>query len=172
LLQDNDFSPLKHFLADGDAERRYQLVSRLADLIDLYQVYRTDWLQDWSLGLDQLRRANGELVPLPADQRWQAKLWRAILADLPEAERLLGRVNVHRRFVDAASGGVAPATPLPRRVVYSASLRCPADTGSIICVGPSYASHTRRAQSLSVFLGRYYRGARVVQGAVQAATIA
>jgi exodeoxyribonuclease V gamma subunit len=117
LLQDSDFSPLKHFLADGDAERRYQLVSRLADLIDLYQVYRTDWLQDWSLGLDQLRRANGELVPLPADQRWQAKLWRAILADLPEAERLLGRVNVHRRFVDAASGGVAPATPLPRRVV-------------------------------------------------------
>lgn len=117
LLQDNDFSPLKHFLADGDAERRYQLVSRLADLIDLYQVYRTDWLQDWSLGLDQLRRANGEIVPLPADQRWQAKLWRAILADLPEAERLLGRVNVHRRFVDAASGGFVPATPLPRRVV-------------------------------------------------------
>lgn len=117
LLQDSDFSPLKQFLADGDAERRYQLVSRLADLIDLYQVYRTDWLQDWSQGHDQLRRANGELMSLPADQRWQAKLWRAILADLPEAERLLGRVNVHRRFVDAATGGAVPASPLPRRVV-------------------------------------------------------
>lgn len=117
LLQDSDFAPLKQFLADGDAERRYQLVSRLADLIDLYQVYRTDWLQDWSQGLDQLRRANGELLPLAGDQRWQAKLWRAILADLPESERLLGRVNVHRRFVDAASGGTAPAAALPRRVV-------------------------------------------------------
>jgi exonuclease V gamma subunit len=124
LLQDNDFSPLKHFLADGDAERRYQLVSRLADLIDLYQVYRTDWLQDWSLGLDQLRRANGELVPLPADQRWQAKLWRAILADLPEAERLLGRVNVHRRFVARPPAVLRQRHHCHAGWFYSASLRC------------------------------------------------
>ncbi len=50
LLGDTDFAPLNNFLANGDAERRLQLAARLADLIDLYQMYRTDWLNDWSQG--------------------------------------------------------------------------------------------------------------------------
>lgn len=117
LLALPDFAGLKQFLAMGDAERRYQLVSRIADLMDLYQVYRTDWLHDWSLGLDQLRRANGETQPLTEDQRWQSALWRAILQDLPPEQRLLGRVNVHQRFIEAALRHDAPHGTLPRRVV-------------------------------------------------------
>ena len=35
----------------SDAVARYQLAERLADLIDLYQVYRLDWLQDWEKDL-------------------------------------------------------------------------------------------------------------------------
>lgn len=128
LLGDPDFAPLRHFLGNGDAERRLQLVSRLADLIDLYQVYRTDWLQDWAVAQDQLRRANGESVPLAIDQRWQAKLWRAILADLPEQERSLGRVNVHRRFVEAIRDAQQPATPLPRRVILFGMSALPRQT--------------------------------------------
>jgi exonuclease V gamma subunit len=92
LLQDNDFSPLKYFLADGDAERRYQLVSRLADLIDLYQVYRTDWLQDWSLGLISCvaRTASSyHCRQISAGTNYGERFWLIYL----EAERLLGRVN-------------------------------------------------------------------------------
>ena len=117
LLDQPDFVPLRRFLADGKPERRLQLAQKLAGLIDLYQLYRADWLDDWSQGLDQLRPARGEATPLLDDQRWQAQLWRAILADIPEDSRGLGRVNIHHRFVQAISGGDLPVTPLPRRVV-------------------------------------------------------
>ena len=117
LLNEPDFVPLKNYLSQGDPERRLQLAARLADLIDLYQMYRSDWLMDWSQQKDVLSRANGDVIALPDDQRWQAKLWRAILQDIPEEERQLGRVNVHRRFIDAIMSGDAPQSSLPRRVI-------------------------------------------------------
>lgn len=116
-LDEPDFAPLRHFLADGDPERRLQLAERLADLIDQYQVYRADWLNDWAEGRDGLRRAQGDVKPLDDDQRWQAQLWRAILADLPEEFRETGRVNTHQKFLEAISSGATPAGQLPRRVV-------------------------------------------------------
>ena len=82
LLDQPDFVPLRRFLADGDPERRLQLAQRLAALIDLYQLYRADWLDDWATGLDQLRKAQGSVVPLPVDQLWQAQLWRAVIASV------------------------------------------------------------------------------------------
>ena len=117
LIDDIDFSPLKTYLENDDAERRFQLAARLADLIDLYQMYRTDWLIDWSEHRNQLNRATGDAYILSSDQCWQAKLWRAILQDIPEEERQLGRVNVHQRFLDAISRGDAPQSALPRRVI-------------------------------------------------------
>src|SRR5471032_1116429 len=117
LLDDAVFAPLRYFLADGDAERRLQLAERLADLFDQYQVYRADWLADWAAGRDQLRTARGEAVPLKQDQRWQAQLWRAVAADVPEAERRTGRADIHDAFLAAIAAGEAPAGKLPRRVV-------------------------------------------------------
>ena len=117
LLDQPDFAPLKRFLADGEPARRLQLAQRLAGLIDLYQLYRADWLADWTQGLDQLRNAQGDVKALLPDQRWQAQLWRAILADIPEDSRELGRVNIHQRFVTAIESGAQPVTTLPRRVV-------------------------------------------------------
>ncbi len=117
LLDQPDFAPLKRFLVDGEPARRLQLAQRLAGLIDLYQLYRADWLADWAQGLDQLRNAQGEVRALLPDQRWQAQLWRAILADIPEDSRGLGRVNIHQRFVAAIAAGARPVTRLPRRVV-------------------------------------------------------
>ena len=117
LLEQPDFAPLCRYLADGDPERRLQLAQKLAGLIDLYQVYRTDWLDDWANGHDQLRTAQGVATPLPEDQRWQAQLWRAVLADIPERSRGLGRIHIHQRFVDAITSGATPVTKLPRRVV-------------------------------------------------------
>ena len=117
LLAEPVFAPLRHFLADGEAERRLQLAERLADLFDQYQVYRADWLDDWAAGRDQMRTARGELVPLPEDQRWQAQLWRSVIADVEPHERGLGRATVHTEFVRASAAGEQPLGRLPRRVV-------------------------------------------------------
>ncbi|GGE77907.1 exodeoxyribonuclease V subunit gamma [Massilia psychrophila] len=117
LLAEEVFSPLRHFLGDGDPERRLQLTERISDLFDQYQVYRADWLDDWAGGRDVLRGARGEQTPLPADQLWQAALWRAVNDSLPEAEQLSGRATIHNAFVRAIEAGEAPAARLPRRVV-------------------------------------------------------
>lgn len=140
LLDRPEFAPLDYFLADGDPGRRLQLASRLADLMDSYQVYRTDWLTDWQQGLDQIRDNNGAARPLAADQLWQAELWRAILADLPEHERQLGRVNVHRRFVDFLQQGGQPAASLPRRVVVFGISALPRQTVEAMA---ALAGHTQ-----------------------------
>ncbi len=117
LLQDAAFEPLRHFLRDGDPERRLQLAERLSDLFDQYQVYRADWLADWAAGRDVMRCPRGIEHRLPDGQRWQAALWRAVIASVPEEERELGRASVHTEFVAAVAAGARPAMPLPRRVV-------------------------------------------------------
>ena len=117
LLSDPVFQPLRHFLGDGDPERRLQLAERLSDLFDQYQVYRADWLSDWAAGRDHLRNARGEVVPLSPDQRWQAQLWRAVIDSVPEHARATGRATIHEQFVKASDEGREPAGRLPRRVV-------------------------------------------------------
>jgi len=117
LLQKEKFEPLRHFLADGDAERRLQLAERLADLYDQYQVYRADWLTDWAEGADQLRRPAGDPIPLAPDQCWQAQLWREIHASLPPERRWSGRATIHQQFMAAVLEDRAPVLRLPRRVI-------------------------------------------------------
>ena len=90
LLAQPGFEPLAGFLRAGDADRRWQLAQRLADLFDQYQVYRSDWLDAWAAGHDTLPRsaeqAAANAPALPADQRWQAALWRALLRPLSPAD--------------------------------------------------------------------------------------
>jgi exodeoxyribonuclease V gamma subunit len=117
LLAEAPFAPLAHFLAGGDPERRLQLAERLADLFDQYQVYRADWLQDWAAGRDQLRSAGPQVQAVPLDQSWQPRLWRAIIASLPETGGEQGRATIHQQFVAACEQGAAPRGQLPRRVV-------------------------------------------------------
>ncbi|MEH3085786.1 MAG: exodeoxyribonuclease V subunit gamma [Xylophilus ampelinus] len=112
---DLGLTPLARFLdADADLRRRYQLAGRLADLYDQYQVYRADWLADWADGRDTIRTSRRGVEPLPEAQRWQACLWRALLADVgPEAARN-GRAEVHRRFMEAVRA--LPDAPRPAGV--------------------------------------------------------
>lgn len=146
LLAQAGFEPLRHFLADGDPERRLQLAQRLADLLDQYQVYRADWLNDWAEGRDVLRTASGDLKPLMTEQHWQAQLWRAILADVTEAATLseelqtLGRVNIHQHFLDAVSSGAQPVASLPRRVVLFGISALPQQTLEALA---ALATHTQ-----------------------------
>ena len=117
LLEHPDFGPLRHFLADEDPERYLQLCRRLSDLMDQYQVYRADWLEDWAGGKALARQAQGTPVDLSAEQRWQAQLWSALMHSVKDELRGSGRAQVHRQFVHAIVNGEAPSKALPRRVV-------------------------------------------------------
>ena len=118
LSREKGFSAIDQFLsADPDSIKRYQLACRLADLYDQYQVYRADWLEDWTFGRDQLRNAHGKVEPLPSEQRWQAELWRLIQSDVPDLKRHTSRSGLHRRFLKAARSLPERPPALPRRII-------------------------------------------------------
>lgn len=119
LLADPVFAPLKRFLQDDpELRRRHQLAMRLADLFDQYQVYRADWLADWAAGRDVLHRPGREALALDVETRWQAALWRALMADAgPLADG--NRATIHQRFMQACAVAQPGQRPpgLPRRVL-------------------------------------------------------
>ncbi len=118
VLDDEVFLPLRRFLADDRSMRkRHQLAERLADLFDQYQVYRADWLDDWEHGRDVLRTSRRGVVPLGPDDRWQAALWRAVLADVGDDAGIQSRARVHRRFLSRLAQAQQAPAGLPRRVI-------------------------------------------------------
>jgi exodeoxyribonuclease V gamma subunit len=132
-----EYAPLARFLSqDADLRKRFQLAERLADLFDQYQVYRADWLAAWASGNDVLIDARDHRSPLPEEQRWQAQLWRDLLADVaagpgdpadrgnptvnqPGSAAQTSRASVHAAFLDRARNWPGeerpprPATPAP-----------------------------------------------------------
>ncbi len=119
VLTRPEYQPLARFLTmDTDRRKRFQLAERLADLYDQYQVYRADWLAAWAAGEDVLIDARGKRSPLPTEQRWQASLWRALLADVGGLS-YAGRAAVHEAFLARAAAGPAGEQPpgLPRRLL-------------------------------------------------------
>ena len=117
LAQLPAYASLKHFLQNGQPDRCLQLAEKLADLYDQYQVYRAEWLREWAVGRQTLQDGRGQIVPLPADQLWQATLWHTLVEHVPEALRTGGRADVHQRFLDALRTESSSAWKLPRRVV-------------------------------------------------------
>jgi len=117
-LQDG-FASLAHFLQNDIRQRkRHQLAEQLADLFDQYQVYRSDWISDWVSGRDHLRNAHGEAFPLPEQQDWQAKLWRAVLEDLgADLNPFASRASVHAQFMAHIDSLEQRPSGLPRRVI-------------------------------------------------------
>ncbi|WP_240732350.1 MULTISPECIES: exodeoxyribonuclease V subunit gamma [Dyella] len=113
------FRPLCDFLGDDpDWRKRFQLASRIADLFDQYQVYRSHWLDAWERGEDALPDDwRGRSTPLTDDQRWQPALWRLLLEDVGPGERDTHRAAVHLRFMEAARQLRSRPAGLPRRVV-------------------------------------------------------
>ncbi|WP_341502145.1 exodeoxyribonuclease V subunit gamma [Gallaecimonas sp. GXIMD4217] len=118
LLGDADFAPLHRFLdRDHDCRKRWQLAEKLADLFDQYQVYRADWLNAWAAGQDVIINGRGEPQPLDGANRWQAKLWRALEADVPAELRHTSRAGLHQDFLDACAALDARPAGLPRRIL-------------------------------------------------------
>ncbi|TBU90341.1 exodeoxyribonuclease V subunit gamma [Stutzerimonas kirkiae] len=129
LLQAPAFAPLQRFLAnDQDLRKRHQLAERLADLFDQYQVYRADWLADWAEGRDQLRTSRRGIRPLEDNARWQAELWRALLADVGPEHLAGSRAGVHPRFLERLRTLEAAPAGLPRRITVFGISSLPAQT--------------------------------------------
>jgi len=120
LAEQDEFGLLQSYLAADEGQRKQQqLAFKLADLFDQYQVYRADWLGAWQQGKDVLVDHQGQASPLPPEQRWQAALWRAIIADVPRAEQQFSRAMLHQNFLQAAKKYSMDNRPagLPRRVI-------------------------------------------------------
>jgi exodeoxyribonuclease V gamma subunit len=128
LISKADFAPVANFLHSGDPQRMLQLASRLADLFDQYQNYRADWLEVWAGGNDQLTLADGTVDELPAQQRWQAQLWRAVLQTLDAQQQAAIRPRLQRRVLQHLASGAAPASRVARRVVVFGMSQMPRTT--------------------------------------------
>ncbi|MDF1622388.1 MAG: exodeoxyribonuclease V subunit gamma [Pseudohongiella nitratireducens] len=131
LLTEPTFAALKYFLADSsDGRKRFQLAGRLADLLDQYQVYRADWLSEWSAGDDQYTRRE-TWQAIPESESWQPALWRSIVNDIHGSasgvanddktiDALSSRAQIHQHFLNVckqlAEQGNRPQG-LPRRIV-------------------------------------------------------
>ncbi len=133
------FEPVAGFLKDDDPGRLLQLASRLADLYDQYQIYRPDWLQDWAQGRDVLRQVAGEEALAP-DQRWQAELWRRVLATLDERQCQAIRPALHARALAQLQAGQPPASPVARRVSVFGMSHMP---GQLLELLAALASHSQ-----------------------------
>ena len=117
LLGQPGFAPIAHYLQPGEPERLLQLCAQLADLFDQYQNYRPDWLEDWGAGRDTLRDAQGGLVAVADDERWQAELWRAVLATINPEQRAATRPELHRQVLEQLNGVTDFSGRVARRIV-------------------------------------------------------
>jgi exodeoxyribonuclease V gamma subunit len=129
------------YLAAADAPMRYELARRVATLFDHYLTYRPEWLAQWQQG-GSIFAAGAAAAPgglglrgasaaAREDERWQAALWRALLAELgggadedslaaatPSAYRFLAEVRsldldavMRARWPESVSVFALPAMP-------------------------------------------------------------
>lgn len=111
------FAPVAGFLTGNEPDRMLQLAYQLADLFDQYQNYRADWLQAWARGDDHLILAHGAHAEIPAEQRWQPELWRALLQTLDDRQRQSIRPQLQQRVIEVLQSTAPLANPVARRVV-------------------------------------------------------
>lgn len=132
LLPLDDFGPVRGYLRDDDPGRSLQLAGKLADLFDQYQNYRVDWLEAWAQGEGVLIGPDGRRLELPPEQRWQAHLWRALLATLDASQAEAIRPRLHRRVIERLQGPDPQREPLTgsvaRRVVAFGMSHMPGTT--------------------------------------------
>ena len=107
-LRDPAYQPLLQYLQGDSIDRkRFQLAQQLAYLYDQYQFMRPDWLATWERGEKIDLQDSNEVTE--RTQRWQAALWRQLLARQDESldvshhgERWLAAIDAlkHKRRGD------------------------------------------------------------------------
>ncbi len=105
----NGHGRLQAYMRGADELMGYELSQRLAGLIREYSTYREDWLEKWAAGghIDPLPAQPDPTVALHAlaDERWQAALYRRIIAELNVDASHPGLAFIR----DVSSRGVAAA---------------------------------------------------------------
>ena len=127
-LADPQFAPLAHYLgADTGGIRAYHLAQQLADVLDGYQNYRSDWLTQWAKGRDTLDHAK----PLPQAHTWQAAMWRDLLVDVQQQQSsgFEARSEVHESFLrELKQRKPGSITALPPRLMVFGITALPMQT--------------------------------------------
>jgi len=84
IIEDTDFSPATQYWQQSETDqifsshenlKRYQLAQQMADLYEQYLIFRPQWLDAW--------QKDDKLTALSSDNKWQAKLWRLLIEQLP-----------------------------------------------------------------------------------------
>ncbi|WP_244267441.1 exodeoxyribonuclease V subunit gamma, partial [Sodalis-like endosymbiont of Proechinophthirus fluctus] len=110
LCHQPEFAAISEYLLDDDDKRKvFQFADRVADLFDQYLVYRPDWLEIWQ---------RGEVIDGIGDaQRWQAPLWRTLMAETGRAGHpLWHRANLYQCFIQTLTQSQTRPLGLPDRV--------------------------------------------------------
>lgn len=72
LLAQREFAPLATYLAQDDGRKLHQLADRIAGVFNDYLVYRPEMIIGWQ---------QGSLATRHDDERWQQKLWQAVVTE-------------------------------------------------------------------------------------------
>jgi len=107
--RDPDFSPLTSYLADGPLSKKLQLARQIANLFDQYAVYRPEMILAWEDG------ENRAFAHDLAEDLWQPKLWRLLVAHL-------GCCSPARLMLRARQALAAGAIPFPQLLPARVSL--------------------------------------------------
>lgn len=107
--RDPDFSPLTSYLADGPLSKKLQLARQIAHLFDQYAVYRPEMILAWEEGEN---RVFGHDL---AEDLWQPKLWRQLVAQL-------GCCSPARLMLKARQALTAGVIPFPHLLPARVSL--------------------------------------------------
>lgn len=110
LCHHPDFKLISAYLRDDtDKQKCFQFAAQVADLFNQYLIFRPDWLESWQSG--------ETITGLGEAQRWQAFLWRALIAEIEQAsQRLWHRTNFCQRFVQTLMQSPTRPPGLPDRV--------------------------------------------------------
>jgi exodeoxyribonuclease V gamma subunit len=96
---------LAAYLDAADAPMRHELARRVATVFDHYLTYRPEWLAAWQQGKSVFETLAGAAGAIREDERWQAALWRAVLAELThdaEAQALADAIGSRRKVAARA----------------------------------------------------------------------
>jgi len=117
VTSDEDFLPATRYWQDENSAslKRYQLAVQLADLYEQYLIFRPTWLDNWQQGnIESL--ASDFNQQLPAEVKWQAKLWQLLIKQQPynPVELITEAIaNIEQKTADFSS-------VLPKRLSFFA----------------------------------------------------
>jgi exodeoxyribonuclease V gamma subunit len=104
LLTQEKFSELRDYLQEGNHELKlFQLATTLAEVFDLYLVFRPQWIRNWETDLQPKELENN------SQAHWQALLWRALIQQYNNQHE----ATVQKLFLDTFS---QHAAKLPKRL--------------------------------------------------------